>query len=151
MISGRSCAPSRDNCYVAAHDAKTGAELWRFYTAAGSNEPGGDTWAGAPDATRVGVHLGAARRLRPGEAAHLLGRRQSHAQHARQPSRRTLRRRFGFTAPIDLYSNSTIALNPDTGKLAWYYQHLPGDDWDEDYPHERTLLRTRGAARIRSS
>jgi glucose dehydrogenase len=32
------------------------------------------------------------------------------------------------TAPADLYSNSTIALNPDTGKLAWYYQHLPGDD-----------------------
>ena len=28
------------------------SELWRFYTAAGSNEPGGDTWGGAPDATR---------------------------------------------------------------------------------------------------
>jgi alcohol dehydrogenase (cytochrome c) len=35
-----------------------------------------------------------------------------------------------------------VALNPDTGKLAWYYQHLPGDDWDEDYTHERTLFRT---------
>ena len=45
-------------------------------------------------------------------------------------------------APADLYSNSTVALNPDTGKLAWYYQHLPGDDWDEDYTHERTLFRT---------
>jgi alcohol dehydrogenase (cytochrome c) len=53
VISGRSCAPTRDNCYVAAHDAKTGAELWRFYTAAASNEPGGESWAGAPDATRV--------------------------------------------------------------------------------------------------
>ena len=45
-------------------------------------------------------------------------------------------------SPADLYSNSTVALNPDTGKLAWYYQHLPGDDWDEDYTHERTLFRT---------
>ena len=45
-------------------------------------------------------------------------------------------------APADLYSNSTVALNPDTGKLAWYYQHLPGDDWDQDYTHERTLVRT---------
>ena len=44
-------------------------------------------------------------------------------------------------SPADLYSNSTIALHIDTGKLAWYYQHLPGDDWDEDYPHERTLTR----------
>ena len=47
-----------------------------------------------------------------------------------------------LTSPADLYSNSTIALNPDTGKLAWYYQHLPGDDWDEDYTNERTLVRT---------
>jgi alcohol dehydrogenase (cytochrome c) len=45
-------------------------------------------------------------------------------------------------SPADLYSNSTVALDPDTGKLRWYYQHLPGDDWDEDYPNERTLLRT---------
>ncbi len=47
------------------------------------------------------------------------------------------------TAPSDLYSNSTIALDPATGKLAWYYQHLPADDWDSDYTHERTLLRTK--------
>jgi alcohol dehydrogenase (cytochrome c) len=45
-------------------------------------------------------------------------------------------------SPADLYSNSTLALTPDTGTLAWYYQHLPGDDWDQDYTHERTLLRT---------
>ena len=51
--SGRACAPRRENCYIAAHDAKTGKELWRFYTAAGVNEPGGDTWGGAPDATRA--------------------------------------------------------------------------------------------------
>jgi alcohol dehydrogenase (cytochrome c) len=47
------------------------------------------------------------------------------------------------TAPADLYSNSTLSLDPDTGKLKWYYQHLPGDDWDADYTHERTLVRTR--------
>jgi alcohol dehydrogenase (cytochrome c) len=33
-----------------------------------------------------------------------------------------------------------------TGKLRWYYQHLPGDDWDQDYTNERILLRTRVAA-----
>ncbi len=40
-----------------------------------------------------------------------------------------------------MYSNSTLALNPDTGKLVWYYQHLPGDDWDQDYTNERILTR----------
>jgi alcohol dehydrogenase (cytochrome c) len=43
--------------------------------------------------------------------------------------------------PSDLYSNSTVALDADTGKLVWYYQHLPGDDWDEDYTNERILTR----------
>ncbi|NIN35012.1 MAG: hypothetical protein GTO60_07940, partial [Gammaproteobacteria bacterium] len=37
------------------------------------------------------------------------------------------------TAPADLYSNSTLAIHADTGELAWYYQHLPGDDWDADH------------------
>jgi alcohol dehydrogenase (cytochrome c) len=47
------------------------------------------------------------------------------------------------SAPAELYSNSTLALNADTGRLAWYYQHLPGDDWDSDHTQERILLRTR--------
>ena len=45
-------------------------------------------------------------------------------------------------APSELYSNSTVALDVETGKLIWYYQHLPGDDWDLDDIHERTLVRT---------
>ena len=49
---------------------------------------------------------------------------------------------IGMSAPADLYSNSTVALNPENGKLLWYYQHLPGDDWDQDYTNERILLRT---------
>ena len=51
-------------------------------------------------------------------------------------------RAIPLSAPADLYSNSTVALNPDTGKLVWYYQHLPGDDWDLDYTNERVLVRT---------
>jgi len=47
------------------------------------------------------------------------------------------------TAPSDLYSNSTVALDVTTGKLAWYYQELPGDDWDADHNQERILVRTR--------
>ena len=46
------------------------------------------------------------------------------------------------SSPSDLYSNSTIALDVDTGELSWYYQHLPGDDADLDHTHERTLVRT---------
>ena len=47
------------------------------------------------------------------------------------------------TSPAELYSNSTVALNVETGKLIWYYQELPGDDWDADHNQERILVRTR--------
>jgi glucose dehydrogenase len=33
-----------------------------------------------------------------------------------------------------LYTNATIAINPDTGKLAWHFQHVPNDQWDFDVP-----------------
>jgi hypothetical protein len=41
-----------------------------------------------------------------------------------------------------LYTDSTIALNPDTGKLAWYFQHQPNDQWDYDWAFGRMLLKT---------
>jgi alcohol dehydrogenase (cytochrome c) len=141
VLTGRACAPRREDCYIAAHDAKTGKEVWRFYTAAASNEPGGDTWGGAPDATRA-----ASTWALPGGYDPV--RRLIYWGVANPTPNTRADRHGGNTSaiptesPADLYSNSTIALDPDTGKLRWYYQHLPGDDWDEDYPNERTLLRT---------
>jgi alcohol dehydrogenase (cytochrome c) len=141
VLSGRACAPRREDCYIAAHDAKTGKEVWRFYTAASSAEPGGDTWAGAPDETRA-----ASTWALPGGYDPV--RRLIYWGVANPTPNTRANRHGGNTnaipteSPADLYSNSTVALDPDTGKLRWYYQHLPGDDWDEDYPNERTLLRT---------
>jgi alcohol dehydrogenase (cytochrome c) len=39
-----------------------------------------------------------------------------------------------------LYTNCTIALNPDTGKLVWYYDHLRNDQWDLDWAFERQIF-----------
>src|SRR6516164_4638007 len=39
-----------------------------------------------------------------------------------------------------MYSDSTLAINPDTGKLQWYHQHLEDDTWDLDYVYERQLI-----------
>ncbi len=57
VLTGRTCSPQRANCYVAAHDAKTGKEVWKFYTAAGDDDPGGKTWGGAPEATVLGYGI----------------------------------------------------------------------------------------------
>ena len=37
-------------------------------------------------------------------------------------------------------TNATIALNPDTGELVWYYQHLANDQWDLDWAFERQIV-----------
>jgi alcohol dehydrogenase (cytochrome c) len=141
VVTGRTCAGQRANCYVAAHDARTGKEAWRFYTAAGPGEAGGETWGGAPEATRAASTWGLPGSYDPVRKLIYWG--------VANPTPNTRMARHGGNpdaiptfAPADLYSNSTVALNPETGKLVWYYQHLPGDDWDEDYTHERTLLRT---------
>ena len=39
-----------------------------------------------------------------------------------------------------LYTNCTIALNPDTGKLVWHYQHVANDQWDLDWVFERQIV-----------
>ena len=39
-----------------------------------------------------------------------------------------------------LYTNSTLALNPRTGQVAWYFQHVPGETLDLDIVFERVLV-----------
>ena len=141
VLTGRTCATTRKNCYISAHDALTGAEAWKFYTAAGDDDPGGASWAGSPEDKRFASTWGL-----PGNYDPVL---KLIYWGVANPTPNTRAERHGgkfdaipFTSPADLYSNSTLAINPTTGKLAWYYQHLPGDDWDEDYTHERTLLHT---------
>ena len=144
VVSGRSCTSGgRVDCYIVAHDAKTGKEVWRFYTAAGSDDPVGDaSWGGAPEAARAASSWGLGGSYDPVRKMTYWG--------VANPTPYTRASRHGGnieaipkTAPADLYSNSTVALNMDTGKLSWYYQHLPGDDWDQDYTNERILLRTK--------
>ena len=141
VLSGRTCSPSlQARCFIAAHDADTGNELWRTYTAAGADDPGGETWGNLPTARRFHVSpWGVPGSYDPeldlvywGIAVPL-------------PYPRIVRRGtwdVGDRTPCELYSNSTVALAADTGEIDWYYQHLPCDDWDMDFVQERTLIDT---------
>jgi len=142
VISGGTCTGGlRANCYIAAHDALTGKELWRFYTTQGDGDPNPDTWGGAPVEKRTASTWGLPGTYDPVKKLLYWG--------VANPTPNSRMARHGgkwdaipTSSPSDLYSNSTLAIDPATGKLVWYYQHLPGDDWDEDYTHERTLFRT---------
>src|ERR1041384_1094240 len=106
--------------FIDAYDAKTGARAWRFYTIPGPGELGNNTWAGDswqrggasiwvtgaydPDLNLLYYGIG-----NPGPDYHSESRRGDN-----------------------LYSDSLVALDADTGKLRWHYQFTPHDlhDWD---------------------
>jgi PQQ-dependent dehydrogenase (methanol/ethanol family) len=141
VISNRTCV-TRAGCFIVAHDARTGKELWRFYNTAAAGEPGGESWGDTPSEQRVASSWGLPGSYDPERRVLYWGvsnpipytRLKRHAGKADA---------VPFESPSELYSNSTLALDIDTGELVWYYQHLPGDDWDSDHIHERTLIRTK--------
>ena len=142
VVSGRTCSPGslEARCFVAAHDAGTGVERWRTYTAAGADDPGGGTWGTLPTARRVHVSPWGV----PGSYDPELNR-VFWGVAVPLPYTRLVRRGtwdVGDTTPCELYSNSTLAMNADTGAIDWYYQYLPCDDWDQDFVQERTLIDT---------
>jgi alcohol dehydrogenase (cytochrome c) len=106
--------------YIAAFDVRTGKEAWRFYTIPGQGEPGNETWAG--DSWQHG-----------GASIWVTG--------SYDPQLNLTYWGVGNPGPDwngdarqgdNLYSDCVVALDPDTGKLKWYYQFSPHDEFDYD-------------------
>jgi alcohol dehydrogenase (cytochrome c) len=141
VISGGTCGKGRDSCFIEADDADTGKEIWRFHNVAGPDDPGYASWNGADNTNDTASTWGMPGNYDPIRKVIYWGIANPSpyerlARHGGNPDG------VSRTAPADLYSNCTVALDPSTGKLIWYYQHLPADDWDTDHTHERTLLTT---------
>lgn len=118
-----------ENCFITAHDARTGKELWRTFTIARPGEPGGDTWGNLPMSMRNGGEVWIPCSYDPDLDLVYCGVAQAKPWAA--SSR-------GLTVKdAALYTLSTLALNPDTGKIVWYHQYVPGEtlDMDENYEH----------------
>ena len=110
------------------------------HTAAGADDPGGETWGDLPTARRVHVSPWGL----PGSYDPELNR-IFWGIAVPLPYPRIVRRGtwdVGDRTPCELYSNSTLAMNAETGAIDWYYQYLPCDDWDQDFVQERTLIDT---------
>jgi alcohol dehydrogenase (cytochrome c) len=141
VISGGGCNGNHASCYISAHDGKTGKLLWKFFTAANTGEPGGDTWGDTPDDQRFAGTWGLGGTYDPATNAVIWGV-ANPTPNTRMERHQGNPMGIPTTAPADLFSNSTVAIDATTGKLKWYYQHLPGDDWDEDWTNDRTLVNT---------
>ncbi len=106
--------------FIAALDPKNGDEIWRFNTIPGPGEPGHETWSG--DSWKRG-----------GGSIWLTG--------SFDPDLNLTYWGVGNPAPDwngdvrlgdNLYSDSVVALDADTGELKWYFQFTPHDEWDWD-------------------
>ncbi len=134
VISGRSCTPrgGPNACVVTAHDAATGAELWRRRLIPAPGEPGDETWGGVPFEDRKHVGAWMVPSYDPELNLVFIG------TSVTSPAPKFM---LGGVDNKHLYHNSTIALDADTGDIVWYYQHL-NDHWDLDHPFERLLVDT---------
>ena len=116
--TGGGDAPIRG--YISAFDAHTGKEVWRFYTIPGPGEPGNDTWSG--DSWKIGgVGVWNAGAYDPETNLVFFGTGNP------QPDWDGSTRRGD-----NLYSDSVVALDADTGKIKWHYQFTPHDELDYD-------------------
>ena len=119
-----------DTCYIVGLDARTGRELWRTSTVARPGERGGDTWGDLPVMFRAGSDAWIPGSYDPISGLVYYGTAQA------KPWTRDARGTDGDA----LYSNSTLALDPETGEMRWFYQHIPGDSHDMDETFERILI-----------
>jgi len=106
--------------FVAAFDANTGKEVWRFYTVPGPGEPGHETWAG-DSWMHGGAPIWETGSYDPETNLTFWGTGNAGPDWNGDA-------RLGD----NLYSSSVIALDADTGKLKWHYQFSPHNEFDWD-------------------
>ena len=108
--------------WLAALDARTGNELWRWYVVPKPGDPGSETWKDSNNAWKTGGGgLWQTGSYDPATRVTIWGTGNPIPQM--DPEAR----------PGDnLYTNSAVALDIDTGKLVWYFQYTPNDGWDYD-------------------
>lgn len=123
---------NEQSCFITAHDARTGRELWRTYTVARPGEPGGDTWGGLPFELRGGADVWIPGSWDPDLGLVYFGTAQAKPWVAAS--------RGLSTSDSTLYANSTLALDVDDGHIVWYRQHIPGETLDLDEAFEQVLV-----------
>ena len=121
-----------EDCYVSAYDADTGALLWQFETVAEVGEPGGDTWGDLDNIFRAGGETWITGSYDPDLNLTYWGTAQ---QKPWVPVSRHM-----TIFDVGLYTNSTIAVNTNTGELDWFFQHVPAEALDLDEVFERVLV-----------
>jgi alcohol dehydrogenase (cytochrome c) len=124
-------------CFIIGLDTASGKERWRFNTIARPGHPGGDTWNDAPLEERFGGGVWTAGSYDPQLNLVYFGIGNTY------DTATLLEPRPGAANTTNndgLYTDSTVALRPQTGELVWYFQHQKRDVWDLDWVFEQSLV-----------
>jgi alcohol dehydrogenase (cytochrome c) len=108
--------------WVAALDVTSGKELWRWYVVPKPGDPGSETWKDDHNAWKTGGGgIWQTGSYDPATNLYIVGTGNPFPIYDPQ-----------FRPGDNLYTNSVVALDVATGKLAWYFQYTPNDSWDYD-------------------
>jgi alcohol dehydrogenase (cytochrome c) len=130
IIVGASGGDSGVRDYVAALDAATGKLLWRKFTVPAPGEPGSETWKDKNNAWQTG-----------GGAVWVTGTYDAATNQTFWGTGNPVPMFDAFYRPGDnLYTNSVISWDPESGRMNWYFQYTPGDMWDYDEVGSHILI-----------
>ena len=122
IVFGASGGDSGARDWMAALDAATGKLLWRKYTIPAPGEPGSETWKDKTNAWQTG-----------GGAVWVTGSYDPDTNQTLWGVGNPVPMMDARSRPGDnLFTNSVVSWDPDSGKMNWYFQYTPGDMWDFD-------------------
>ncbi|MDB5529576.1 MAG: quinoprotein ethanol dehydrogenase [Devosia sp.] len=122
ILVGAAGGDAGTRTWLAAYDVATGDEIWKKYNIPAPGEPGSETWTDGNNAWETG-----------GGAMYTTG--------SYDPAKNQLYWGTGNPVPPydpsvragdNLFTNSVLSRNPDTGDMNWYFQYTPNDAWDYD-------------------
>ena len=120
-----------DGCFITGHDPNSGKEIWRTSTVALSGDINSASWGDTPDIFKAGSDTWVAGSYDPILNTFYIGTSQAKpwvaASRGMSPNEKAL------------YTNSTLAMDPKTGKILWFFQHIPGETIDMEVGFERIL------------
>ncbi|HZV52526.1 MAG TPA: PQQ-dependent dehydrogenase, methanol/ethanol family [Candidatus Dormibacteraeota bacterium] len=115
--------------HIDAFDIETGRRIWRTYTVPKPGEPGSETWPDGPAWARGGANTWVTGTYDPELNLMYWGTGNPAPDFD------------GDVRPGDnLYTDSVVAIDADTGQIRWHYQYTPHDVWDYDSVMENILF-----------
>ena len=134
IVQGVTATAVPQGGFIFGLDLETGAELWRFYTVARPDTPGGETWNDLTLEERSGGSVWIPGSYDADLDLIFFGTAPTYDTAPLLPDLN-----IAGVSNDALYTNTTLALRPATGELVWHYQHIENDQWDLDWVYERQI------------